>query len=154
MKTIINDFLNQKEVAIAGVSRNPNKWGNALLKELRKKGIKVYPVNPHAELLEGEKCYPDLKSLPESVDSLIIAVKPADTTTLVKQCPEAGIKRVWMQKGGGKGSFSQEGYDFCRENNIDLVYGICPMMFYGKGMHGFHFWIRKTLGRLPKEFTA
>jgi hypothetical protein len=79
MKKIIDEFLEQKHIAIAGVSRNKNKWGNGLMKELQKKGIRIYPVNPFADELEGEKCYHDVKSLPAEVESLIIATKPGDT---------------------------------------------------------------------------
>ena len=153
MRDIINEFLKQKDVAIAGVSRDKEKWGNMLLKELRQRAYKVYPVNPYADELEGEKAYPDLKSLPAEVETLIIAVKPDETLKLVQQCPEAGIKRVWMQKGALRGSFSQEAYDFCKQNNINCIYGLCPMMFYAKGMHSAHFWLKKVFGRLPREFV-
>ena len=152
MKNTIDDFLKQSHIAIAGVSRNSNKWGNALLKELRKKGIKVYPVNPNADELEGEKCYHDLRSLPAEVDSLIIATKPVDTEKLVEECKDSGIKRVWMQKGGGKGSASKNAIESCKQNGLAYVYGFCPMMFFGGGMHHFHFWMRSHFGKVPAEF--
>jgi len=152
MKNTIDKFLQEKHIAIAGVSRNSMKWGNGILKELRKKGIRVYPVNPFADELEGEKCYKTLALLPEEVKSLIIATKPKDTEILVKECKEAGIERVWMQKGAGKGSASKDAIDYCKQNNIDFVYGFCPMMFFGTGMHKFHFWIRRNFGTTPSEF--
>ncbi len=42
----------------------------------------------------------------------------------------------------------------CKENDIEVVYGFCPMMFMGEGMHKFHFWIRKTFGKLPAEYLV
>lgn len=153
MKKVIDEFLEQKHIAIAGVSRNKNKWGNNLMRELKKKNIRIYPVNPYADELEGEKCYHTLSKLPFEAESLIIATKPKDTEKLVKQIPGSGIKRVWMQKGGGAGSASISAIEYCIENNIPYVYGFCPMMFFGKGVHRFHFWLRKNFGKIPAEFS-
>jgi len=152
MKNTINEFLAEKNIAIAGVSRNSMKWGNGLMKELVKKGIKVYPVNPHADTLEGEKCYHHIAELPEEVKSLIIATKAKYTEAILKEVNNSGIKRVWMQKGAGKGSASAEAVSYCKQNNIPYVYGFCPMMFFGTGMHKFHFWMRTHLGKVPSEF--
>jgi len=152
MKNTINEFLAEKHIAIAGVSRNSMKWGNGLMKELKKSGIKIYPVNPHAEELEGEKCYHSIAELPAEVSSLIIATKPKYSESIVKEIEKSSIKRVWMQKGAGKGSASKEALDFCRTNNIPYVYGFCPMMFFGTGGHKFHFWLRRNFGKVPPEF--
>ncbi|MFC2114182.1 CoA-binding protein [Bacteroidota bacterium] len=153
MKETIELFMQDKHIAVAGVSRSKGKWGNALMKELAKKDIHVYPVNPHADEIEGVKCYRDLKSLPDEVKSLVIATKPAATEELLKDCKEAGIERVWMQKGAGKGSASEESIQYCKENNLAYVYGVCPMMYFGGGMHGFHRWIRKAVGKMPAELV-
>jgi uncharacterized protein len=152
MQKVINDFIEAKHIAIAGVSRTTKgKWGNSLMKELSNRGYTVYPVNPNTEDLEGVKCYRNVKSLPPEVKSLIIATKPDACEQLVKDAKEAGLNRVWMQKSSGKGSATTEAIQFCKENNLDYIYGICPMMGYGKGPHKFHFWIRKTFGGLPAE---
>ena len=152
MQNTINEFLAAKHIAIAGVSRTTKgKWGNALMKELSKKGYTVYPVNPFADELENVKNYKTVKDLPAEVKSLIIATKPDATNQLVKEAKDAGITRVWMQKSSGKGSATPEAIQFCKENNLDYIYGICPMMAYGKGPHKFHYWIRKTFGGLPAE---
>ncbi len=152
MQKVINDFKEAKHIAIAGVSRTTKgKWGNALMNELLKLGYTVYPLNRNAKEIEGKKCYNEIKDLPREVNSLIIATKPEATYQLVKEAKEAGIKRVWIQKGVGKGSATPEAIQFCKENNLDYIYGLCPMMAYGSGAHKFHFWVRKTIGRLPSE---
>ena len=63
----INMFLNQPHIAVVGVSRNKNKFGNAVYHILKKKGIKVFPVNPHLTHFEGEKCYSNIETLPADV---------------------------------------------------------------------------------------
>jgi len=61
----VDDFLAQKTMAVVGVSRGGKKFGNAILKDLKQKGYRVFPVNPHAASIDGERCYPDLmESLP------------------------------------------------------------------------------------------
>jgi predicted CoA-binding protein len=151
MRKTIDTFLEQKHIAIAGVSRSSSKWGNALMKELDKLQLHTYPVNPHAEELEGKKCYHQLKDLPPEVKSLIIATKAEASLDIVKEAKEAGLERVWMQRGVGKGSASPEAIEFCKQNGLDYVYGICPMMEFGSGMHKFHYWMRRNFGKLPLE---
>jgi hypothetical protein len=56
-KKNIQDFLEPKKLAIAGVSRNPKKFGHAVFRELKKSGYSVYPINPNTDTLDGEKCY-------------------------------------------------------------------------------------------------
>lgn len=153
MKSVIEDFIREKNVALVGASRDAGKWGSALLRLLKKKGYRLYPVNPNADRIEGEQCYVGVKELPEEVTSVIMTVRPEITEKVVKECSGGGIKRVWMHAGaGGKGSASKAAKEYCRQNGIDVVYGLCPMMFYPPaGIHKLHFWFRKLLGKLPEE---
>ena len=84
MKAIIQDFVDNKTVAIAGVSRDNKKWGSMLFKALKKKRYHVYPVNPNMEEFEGEKCYTTISELPADVSNLIVTTSPEVTLDLVK----------------------------------------------------------------------
>jgi len=156
MEEIIEEFLNNKTVALVGVSDNPKKWGNSLFKELIKKGYKVYPVNPKTKEISGEKCYPSVKELPQEVENLILAVPKNITEQVVKDCLSTGIKRVWMQKGiGSEGSTSEEAVKFCKENGIDVVYDLCPMMFIQPvGFHKIHYFFKKLFRTFPKQYHS
>ncbi len=68
----IEDFLGSGPIAMAGVSRNPKKFGFAAFKELKEKGMNIIPVNPHADEIHGSKVYHDIKSLPDDVKGLIV----------------------------------------------------------------------------------
>ena len=92
----ITDFLAQKKIAVVGVSRGGKGFGNNALQELKSKGYIVYPVNPHVEVMDGEKCYPSLTALPEPVDGALIVVPPAQAERVVRDAYAAGIHRVWM----------------------------------------------------------
>ena len=152
MQNIINAFIDDKNIAIVGASENKKKFGNMMVRTFKKKGYNVFPVNPKSDTIEGEKCYSTIKELPSDVINVLFTVPPAVTEQVVKECPDAGVKRVWMHRGAGKGAVSETAKEFCKENNIDVVYGVCPMMFLNvPGPHKFHYWLLKLFGGLPKE---
>jgi predicted CoA-binding protein len=154
MKKNIQNFLDHKKVAIAGASPNKDNFGKYLMIELNKLGKEVYPVNPNYDDIEGHTCIHSVKDLPEDIENLILAVPPELSEEIVEQAIGSGIKRVWMVKGMGKGAYSEKAHSTCDENQIEVVYGFCPMMFYGAGGHKFHLWLRKTFGKLPAEYQV
>lgn len=153
MNETIKKFLGHKEIAIAGVSTKDHSWGKDLMKELHKGGYNVYPINPKYNEVEGVKCYNSPDELPENVENLIIAVKPETAVEIVKKLGSTKIKRVWLNQGIGQGAFSEEALNSLKEQKIEYVYGFCPMMFFGSGLHKFHFWMRKNLGKTPADFS-
>jgi predicted CoA-binding protein len=154
MKDAILAFLDSKKVAIVGASSNKDNFGRSLMVELSRKDYQVIPVNPKYETVEGVACVPTVKELPAEVESVILAVPPKLTDEVVDQCIGTSVKRVWMIGGIGRGAYSKNAQEKCREHNIDVVYGFCPLMFYGDGFHKFHFWLKKTFGKLPPEYLV
>jgi len=121
----IKRFLDKKNVfAVVGASRNPKKYGHQVYKDLKEAGYEVYPVNPNANEILGDKCYPDLKSLPKKPDVVDLVVPPEVTKKIVRECKELNIKRVWMQPGAE----SEEAIEFCEENGIEVIHGMCIMV--------------------------
>lgn len=122
---LIKDFLNKKNIfAVVGASRNPKKYGHQVYKELKEAGYKVYPVNPNATEILGDKCYPKLEELPEKPDVVNLVVPPKITEGIVRVCKSMGIKKVWMQPG----SESKTAISFCEKNNIKLIHGVCVII--------------------------
>lgn len=147
-KSTIDDFLSQKKIAVLGVSRDGKKFGNVIFRDMKKKGYQVFPINPNTDNVEGEKCYPNLSSLPEKVDGVIVNVPPAVTKEVVAEAASIGIKRIWLQQG----SESESAIQLCRENQLQFIHGECILMFaepVGFG-HRVHRWIWKILGKLPE----
>ncbi len=153
MNKTIDAFLEAKEIAVAGASAKKGNWGLTLMKELRKRGYTVYAVNPKYAEIEDFSCYNTVKDLPSGVENVILAVNPQRAMEIIAQVSESNIKRVWLNQGVGDGAYSAEGVEQLKEMNLEYVYGFCPMMFFGKGLHKFHFWIRKNLGKTPAEFS-
>lgn len=155
MKNAINAFINEKTLAIAGVSRDRMKWGNSLFRAISKKGYSVFPVNPNAGQINGKKCYAAVSEIPGKIENVIIALPSEKVMPVLKDCAKAGVKRVWLHQGAGKGAYSDEAVKFCRDNRLEPVYGVCPMMFYPKpGPHKIHYFFKKIFGLLPREFKT
>jgi hypothetical protein len=150
----IDDFLAQKRIAVAGVSRSGGAHsGNAVYLRLRERGYQVFAVNPNADTIEGDPCYHDLKSIPGGVDAVVIATAPSVAPSVAKECAELGITRVWMHRSFGGGSVSKEAHELCRANGIASIAGGCPLM-YGATSDGGHRFMKTLLGlfgQLPKE---
>ena len=153
LREAVEDFLAQKRIAVAGVSRSGGHPANSVYRKLRNAGYQVFPTNPNAKEVEGDTCYPDLTSIPNGVDGVVIATPPRVTERIVRECAETGISRVWMHRSFGEGSVSKEAVSFCRENNITVIPGGCPMMFCDPVDIGHKCmrWFLGMTGRLPKQ---
>jgi uncharacterized protein len=154
LETKVQDFLAQKRIAVAGVSRDTGHHpvGNLIYQRLKRSGHAVFPVNPHMQTFEGDRCYPDLQSIPGGVDGVVIVTRPEVTERIVHDCDDAGVHRVWMHQGMGKGtSVSREAVKYCRDHDISVIAGACPMM-YGADVDFGHTcmrWVLKFTGGLP-----
>jgi len=150
----ITDFLAQKRIAVAGVSREPGgkHGGNIVYRRLKERGYTVFAVNPNADTVEGDPCFPNLRSIPGGVDAVVIATTPAVAPSVAAECRELGITRVWMHRSFGGGSVSPEAHAYCRQNGIASIAGGCPLM-YGPTSDGGHRFMRTLIGlfgKLPK----
>lgn len=96
---LIKDFLAGEVYAVAGASRDRQKYGNKVLRCYLQSDRRVYPVHPKEPAIEGIDCVKDLASLPEEVHGLSIITPPPITEALVEAAGEAGIRRIWMQPG-------------------------------------------------------
>ncbi len=157
---LASDFLAQKRIAVAGVTRTREDAANLIYRSLRKGGYQVFALNPNAREFSGDPCYPDLKSLPDAVDGVIIVTRPENTLKIVSECIELKIPRVWMHGSLGTSanfarglsakmtSVSPEAVKLCRENGIAVIPGACPLQFRGDFGHTCMRWTLRLLGAL------
>jgi uncharacterized protein len=144
----IDDFLSQRTLAIVGVSRAGNKFGNSAYKELIEKGYKVYIVHPSGEVIDGAQSYKCLGELPEQVGGVVVVVPPGQAEKVVQEAHALGIRRIWLQPGAE----STEIIEYGEHNGMSVVSGVCILMFAEpqKFFHKPHKWVMKLLGRLPR----
>ena len=107
--------------AVVGASEDRGKFGNMTFRELLSRGKRVYPVNPNAAQVEGYVCYPNLASLPEKPDRVLIVVPPKKGVDVVKEAFELGINSVWFQPGAE----SDAAVDYAEEHGMEAIAGHC-----------------------------
>ncbi|HKJ33331.1 MAG TPA: CoA-binding protein [Balneolales bacterium] len=147
----IAQFLDGKRIAVAGVSRHGDVAANAVFKKLRDSRYEVFPVNPNAKEVEGVTCYPDIASVPATLDGVIIATHPKISVGIVRECKEHGVNRVWFHRSFGDGSVSDEAVNECERLEMEYIVGGCPLMYCEPidfGHKCMHWWLNKR-GRVP-----
>ena len=110
-----------KTVAVVGLSPRPERDSNGVAAYLQEMGYRIIPVNPSATYILGEKCYPDLTSIPESVDVVDIFRRPEEVPAIVADVIKIGAKAVWMQKD----VVSEEGASKARGAGLMVVMDEC-----------------------------
>lgn len=148
------EFLAKKRIAVTGVSRAPKGHGsNAVYQRLRERGYEVFAVNPNAETVEGDRCYPSLRAIPGGVDAVVIGTRPETGESTVRECAELGIDQVWMHRGPGDGSVSPEAVRWGREHGLRVIDGGCPCMFdpTADGGHKLMRPIFTWIGKVPRQ---
>ena len=86
-------------IAIVGLSADWFRPSYFAAKYMQEHGFKIIPVNPKYTEILGEKCYPDLKSIPEKVDMVDVFRKSADCPPIAKEAVAIGAKVLWLQLG-------------------------------------------------------
>ena len=154
VKDAAETFLANKRVAVTGVSRTANGHGsNLVYKRLRQRGYDVFAVNPNAEKVEGDRAYPDLRSIPGGVEAVVIATAPRHADATMRECADLGIEHVWMHRGPGAGSVSKTATAYGRERGITVIDGGCPCMFgpTADGGHKAMRFVFSLTGNIPKH---
>ncbi len=95
----ITSFLESGPFAVVGASTDRSKYGNKVLRCYQQHGKEVYPINPKALEVEGQKAYPSLSSLPVKARAISVITPPAITEQVVREAAAAGVTHVWMQPG-------------------------------------------------------
>lgn len=147
-KEQIDKFFAEKRIAIAGVSRNPKKFGYTAFKELTDKGYDILPINPNAEEINGIACFKSLEDLPSGVESLVILTPKEQTDEILRQGLKRGIKNIWVQQM----SETKETLNIAEEYEQEIIFGKCIFMFSEPvaGFHKFHRTLVKIFGGMPK----
>lgn len=149
----VDDFLAQHRIALVGYAHKPDDFSHAVWKELATRGYELVAVNPHPEGIEGVEVHATVGEITPPVDAALLMTPPGATAAAVRDCVEAGIRRIWIHRGAGQGSVSAEAVRACEEAGIEAVVGHCPLMFLGDAAwyHRVHGWFKKVGGSWPAE---
>ncbi len=147
----ISAFLGNSRLAVIGVSRNPNDFTSTVADEFEKRGYEVIRVNPRAEQ-GGVSWRRSIAEVSPPVSAALLFTPPAETDKVVRECAAAGVRQIWMHRGGGQGAVSAAAVEFCRQHQIAVIPGECPYMFLPErgALHSVHAFIRKLCGTYPR----
>jgi len=148
-KKDIDLFLEDRKIAIAGVSRNPSSFSRTVYKDLKEKGYKVYAINPLTDTIDGDNSFKDVSELPKELKNLLIMTPKSESPKVLNEAIEAGLKSIWINQG----SETEECLKIAEEAGIDIIYKKCIYMFAEpvSGIHKFHRTINRIFGLLPKD---
>lgn len=122
--TIETEILQSyKVVAVVGLSPNPERQSYRVAQYLKENGYRIIPVNPMTSEVLGEKSYPDLLAVPESVDVVDIFRRTEDVPPIVDQAIQVHAKAVWMQEG----IVNEEAAAKARQEGILVVMDRCML---------------------------
>ncbi len=129
----IASLLDEPEttVAVVGATDNPAKYGYVIYRDLKRKGIPVYPVNPRRDTVDGDIAYPSLGELPLKPTIVNIVVPPAITASVLEDCLALGLENVWLQPGAE----SPEALTFLQEHGFNYLANACIMVMSRTARH-------------------
>ena len=150
-KQAIDSFLSCRRLAVVGVSRDPKDFSRAVFCAFVERGYDAVPVNPAGGEAEGRRSVARVGDVQPPPEAALLLTPPAATAQVVRECAEAGVRRVWMHRGGGQGAVSASALALCRERGLEVVDGECPFMLLRDAgwFHGVHRFFRRLGGRLP-----
>lgn len=122
----IASLLDEPEttVAVVGASNNPSKYGYVIYRDLKRKGIPVYAVNPRRKTVDGDRAYPSLRELPVKPTIVNVVVPPDVTARVLEDCLDLDLRNVWLQPGAE----SPATLTFLQENGFNYLANACIMV--------------------------
>ena len=119
----IKKFYSLKNIAVVGMSKNPEKAAYYVPKYLSDNGYHVIPVNPTTDEIMGKKCYHEIGEVNESID-IVDVFRPSDQVLpVVKEAIKKKPKVIWLQEG----IHNQEAEELARKAGIEVVFNRCML---------------------------
>lgn len=115
-------------IAVVGLSADWFRPSYFAAKYMQEHGFRIIPVNPKYEEILGEKCYPDLKSIPEKVDIVDVFRKPQDCLPIAHEAVEIGARVLWLQIG----VINDEAVRVAEAAGLDVVMDRCVKIEYAR----------------------
>jgi predicted CoA-binding protein len=101
MMTDLSPLLSEPGVTIAviGATDRPGKYGGIIYRDLKRKGYRVFGVNPYRETVDGDPCWKTVLDLPETPTIADFVVPARRGLNVLEECEQAGIRNIWLQPG-------------------------------------------------------
>jgi len=118
----IREILQEcRRIAVVGLSPKPARPSNQVAAYMIRAGYDIIPVNPgHAEILD-QPCYPDLRSVPGSIDMVNIFRRSEEVLPIVQAAMEKKVRVIWMQQG----IVNEEAAALAKKQGITVIMDRC-----------------------------
>ncbi len=118
----MNELLQEtKIIAVVGLSDKPSRPSYGVAQYMQSHGYRIIPVNSSCEEILGEKCYPDLKSIPFAIDMVNVFRKSEDCLPIAHEAVEIGAKSLWLQLG----VLNAEAVAYAKEHGLAAIMDKC-----------------------------
>ena len=126
MENKILELLKNKDVKIAliGATNDSTKYGNIIYRDLKKKNIIIYGINPKATTIDGDRAYHTIEELGFIPDILNIVIPPSIGLPLIKNAIQSGYDKFWLQPGAE----SEEIITLLEESGKNFLAHACVMV--------------------------
>jgi len=119
---------NNHTIAIVGLSADWYRPSFFAAKYMQEHGFRIIPVNPKYDEILGEKCYPNLKAIPDAVDIVDVFRKPEDCVPIAQDAVAIGAKVFWMQLG----VINEEAARIAEAGGLEVVMDRCVKIEYAR----------------------
>ena len=135
-------FLRSQRIALVGASRDPKDFSRKVMDALVAHGHDVVPVNPAAEEIGGRRAFHRMQDVAPPAEAALFMTPPPRTAAGVEEALAAGVRQIWLHRGGGSGAATAEAIALCRAAGVEPVTDLCPFMLLDRAafphrLHGF-----------------
>ncbi len=119
----IKKFYELKNIAVVGMSKNPEKAAHYVPKYLAERGYKILPVNPTTDEILGKKCYHELSEIPEHIDIVDVFRPSEQIRPVINEAIKLKPKVIWLQEG----IHNLEAESLAQKAGIEVVFNRCML---------------------------
>ncbi|MBR7553162.1 CoA-binding protein [Allobacillus sp. GCM10007491] len=120
-ETLKDILQNSKTIAVVGLSDKPERTSYQIAKIMQENGYRIIPVNPTVDEVLGEKSYPTLAEVPESIDIINVFRRSEFLPDIAKDAIKTNCKIFWAQLGVE----NEEAYDILKEHDFTVIMDLC-----------------------------
>lgn len=118
IKAILEEAQN---IAVVGLSDKTDRTSHMVASAMQDRGYRIIPVNPNADEILGQTCYPKLGDIPESVDIVNVFRRSEEVLPIAEQAVAIKAKVFWLQQG----IFNEEAANLCLAHGIEVIMDRC-----------------------------
>lgn len=132
--TILETLRAARTVAVVGLSSNPLRASHFVAFYLQRHGYRIIPVNPREREVLGERSYPSLRDVPESIDIVDVFRTPDAVPGIAREAIQVGAKVLWLQFG----VISAEGIALAEEGGLTVIADRCVKVEHARHLGRMH----------------